>query len=330
MGNEFKIILRQGDDITEVKAILHELKEAKPVLYSLLRDLVTSGHEPSYTPDRAAQIKVLAKLPADLITQMKDFLVRDQEYQEKYFRGSDDEPKRTDHKVAGELFEILVRIQVSAEEKQSIDIPNTSERVSLSDLTNQFLEVWQYPQKFGIRAAWRNPDAAFLDIDAEGHIYLKAVGEVKAGLLDMRAFEQLRVTGIEMQVKEVLKYLRSRPANWFDQNGLDALKVAKDSLDIHPDGLKIRLFVPAHKEVSKEGITRKQAEDLIKKRRGHEDRGDDALVQVPRHLQLKLNPVRVRVFMNLLQDSSRISVQQAVFSGRELYTLANTIISQMK
>ena len=250
--------------------------------------------------------------------RQKQFLARHDRQAAEKFKFSDKEKTGV---LAGEVFEELVRTEFKMNEFARVqnDPEKKDAFITQLRLARELMRVWQYPEKFGIDVNWRNPDAAFFEINDEGKVVIKSVGEVKAGSLDARAYEQLKSTGIQNQLKEVLHVLKNKDATWFKQKKLPELEAVCQNLSI-ADDFKIQLFVPRNREVSASGITYEEAERLTKQ--NYRDRTMVA--------GKSTQPVTIHAMAYELSESKRISVQKSLFSQRELGVLTEFLFKKIQ
>lgn len=299
--------------------ILESFRKESQVGYLLFKSVIEVS-DLSGEPDRYEQLKIFLYLPKKFQKMLADHLVksleRDTYFKEKSAIRQTISDTFTSHKMggilAGEFFEELVRTETKMKELEAETEEGKKEVFKKLRMARELMRVWQYPQEFGIDTHWRNPDAAFFEIEDDGTIVIKAVGEVKAGDLDARAYYQLQKTGIEQQLHEVISFLKARDTQWFTDNKLPHLQEAIPHLHVSSD-FKIRLIVPRNRDITEGGITEQQAEQLIK-HRGGDVIGDSRFLTV-----------RIEEFTHLLARSGRITLQKSLFSQRELRAMTNLL-----
>ena len=326
-------------------AALEDLQKKSPVGYELFIRLL-EVNDSRFEADRIEQFETLCYLNKNFLGLLKKHLFTARKV-ERTFRlrrvqqdlrsgriaRADKEQALTEAKqytftsnetfgiLKGEIFEDLVRAEFRRKELSPV-LQKPEERTEVFKklrLAREFMYVWQYPALCGLDKRWRNPDAAFLEIESDGRVIIKSVGEVKSGKLDARAYQQLRATGIYSQIREFIAAIQEKGPEWFDQvnppDGLPELKKVYKDLVVDED-FKIELFVPRNNDVSETGVTDDQARRLIKTR-GNYVVGESQ------------NPIAVDSFVYDLVNSGRIDVKKSLFSTREVEVLTSTLMNEL-
>jgi len=330
--------------------ILESFRNESAVGYALFKAVIEAG-DVSNNPDRMEQLKVFLYLPKKfqeslashlILAQERDRMFHPQKSVTNAVRNNFTQAKRF-RVLKGEFFEELVRtenkmyelqlVRATEEERKKRSVQLTEDDVeareklkqqSIEDkekfakklkLTRQLLKVWQYPDLFGLPNRWNNPDSAFFEIEDDGSIVIKAVGEAKSGMLNSRAYGQLIYEGIQKQLHEVTDTLKSKDPNWFKKYDLELLGENIDMLHVAND-FKIRLIIPRNKKVAGTVPTRKEAEALIKSDWRNRDFVFGSTTE---------NPVKVTSFIDLLADSGRITIQKSQFSKKELDAMSELL-----
>lgn len=303
--------------------ILESFRAESQVGYQLFKSVIETNDQ-SGDPDRYEQLKVFLYLPKRFQEMLATHLVKSIE-RDRYFQEKKGVNRAITHTfvptnqggvLAGEFFEELVRTENKMKELESESEEGKKEVFKKLRMARELMRVWQYPEQYGIGTHWRNADAAFFEIEDDGTIVIKAVGEVKATDLDLRAYKQLQRDGIEQQLGEVISFLKAQDKQWFIDRKLPHLSEAIAHLHVSSD-FKIRLIVPRNRNISEDGITEQQAEQLVK-HRGGKVLGD-----------ARLGQVSVEEFTHLLTRSGRISLQKSLFSQKELGAMTNLLFGYL-
>lgn len=300
--------------------ILETFREESAVGYALFKQVVECN-DLQGNPDRLTQLKIILHFPKKFRERLEHHLeatkLRDAYFaKKKGIRGAISRSFTQSEErsiFAGELFEELVRSENKMHELAKKQ--DKEQLLKKMKVSRQLMYVWQYPEKFGIETHWRNPDAAFFEIEDDGTIVIKAVGEAKSGKLDTRAFQQLKEGGIKTQLNQVLRDLKSRDKKWFTDRNLDELADEIDTLHVDTD-FKIRLIVPRSDDSIHGILSDSVANKLIKKRKD-----DSHLVEGSR----EWGEVTVEDFVYQLKKPDKISLHASAFSGKELAAM-NTLL----
>lgn len=161
---------------------------------------------PNSQRDSARQRAVIENLPYDLFLDLRGHMHTAYINAEKY--GNTLSTDKEGYVLRGEVFENLVKYDISLLPKKPEEMePETMEQM------NQLLALIQDPERFGLEdrlitddgRSLRNPDAAYIHINNKGQLVIQGVGEVKFGLLNKRAIQQLKMVPESMRkLQEIL------------------------------------------------------------------------------------------------------------------------------
>lgn len=153
--------------------------EGQQLKYDLMRvvddhyQLSVEDSEQRYKRDRQKQIDVIDALPDNLEQLLRGFYLA---------QNLTDNPNSISV-LTGEFLEIIVR---------------SSQKEKLSPTGKILLELMHNPKRFGIKKGWKsliNPDTVYLQINEDGGIEIKEIGEVKKKRLGERGIRQLDKDG---------------------------------------------------------------------------------------------------------------------------------------
>lgn len=300
--------------------ILETFRAESAVGYALFKQVVECNDQQG-NPDRLTQLKIILHFPKKFRERLEHHLEATKQ-RDAYFAKKKGVRSAISHTFVqskergiyvGELFEELVRSENKMrelEKKQDLEFVQKTAKVS-----RQLMYVWQYPEKFGLQTHWRNPDAAFFEVDTDGSIVIKAVGEAKSGKLDTRAYQQLLEGSIQSQLNDLLANLREKDKQWFRDRKLDELAAEIDTMHVDKN-FKIRLIVPRSQHFSDPAITEEVAYKLIKVRKDNSDLVDGSG---------EWGEVHVADFVYQLKKSDKISLHTSAFSGKELAAMTNLL-----
>lgn len=169
-----------------------------------------------------------------------------------------------------------------------------------SEISDKLVSLIHDPERFRLTEQMgylQNPDVAFVETDEEKQILIiKAVGEIKLGLLDFRSFRQLG--SYNDNVDKLAKVLNS--SDLADQGLADIAKAGRVEV---ADDFKVVLYIPADRDASnKRSLIYKQ--DFY--RAGDFDR-----------------------FVKIL-ESPQFQVEESVFTKQEVADLASTLMGKIK
>ena len=310
---------KQFPDVPGVPKNILELFSSESKMGYALFEKILAVDEYQHPANRREQLRVIASLSKEIIEGLRQHLISS-EQRESYFQGKKTvlTEKKKKMILSGEIFEELVRTEFKLQESTK----NTKEQFrKKNQITKEFLDVWQYPEKYSLDTHWRNPDAAFFEMEDDGTITLQAVGEVKSGKLNARSYEQLVREGIQNQLIELVHVLKKKDTAWFLENKLPMLAKVCANLRI-ADNFTIRLVVPRNRAVSEEGITYTEAEALIQKDTNNPSEVSGQSFDKP--------SVSVSAFVEELVSSGRIDVQKSLFSQRELWALRDYFYDEIQ
>ncbi len=272
----------------------------KKDLFSLLENI----HNPQR--DEIRQAKTIKNMPEDLTLELRGHIeaayVEDKKYDGK-FKGkkiselSEEEKKAYELQILrGELFEMLI--------KYDPEFIN-----SRSQEGDELLSLLHDPERFGLKdkvGSVRNPDLAYIELNEEGRVIIKGVGEAKLGLLGERAISQLRSFDDSVKIlKSTINGLKH--AKKMKNTGFEGLARRKEQMDQAgeegpffdiDEQFKTTLIVPSNREVERGYLY------------------DNLVKRTPKNLQNKKE----------IQDVlGRIDIKQSAFNVEEVAALAKRI-----
>lgn len=183
---------------------IQETEEINPVTEDLKRVLEATTTEKGYIPDRRRQEKILNSFSERTVQEMDAFL-RSAEIRHEKIQKDKPESLRSPFieldALAGYLMEESVKLDPAFEQQ--------------NELSSTLLSVIQAPERFNLHKVFgleRNPDFAYVHMTDEGQIVINELGEAKmaGGGLDARALEQLKETGSQATIQELINFLNTK------------------------------------------------------------------------------------------------------------------------
>jgi len=226
-----------------------ETVESGGIAGELERVLKDTAPEEGYAPDREIQSSILRQLPENLVEELHAHLLATEKEDQRFAAEKGKEVRETAEgpAIRGELFERLVVLQHGRAGAEAQD-PRFAE-----DLSQELVDLMHDPERFGLReqiGRIRNPDLAFFRINDQGRVEIEAAGEVKLGLLNERAADQIG-GGFRGGIKRMIEAVNEvdRP----EDLGLTAVAQSRTRsgyLSASED-LKVKLIVPADRDLDK-------------------------------------------------------------------------------
>src|SRR3972149_4034908 len=258
--------------------------------------------EEGYLLDRELQASILRELPDNLVEELHGHLMANEVEQRKIAteRGKEFKETPDDRVIKGELFERLAAAQYGRAGAEAQD-PRLAE-----ELSQELVQLMHNPERFTLGKQIghiRNPDLAFFRINDQGKVEIEAAGEVKLGLLDERAGDQIGWgfrKGIQRMVQAVNQV--ENP----EDSGLTAVAQSRargGSLGVSED-LKVKLIVPADRNLDKK-------ESLINRNNFQQEEDYNHLAE-------------------LLKDESKIEILKSAFSWREVAEISYYLVGKIK
>lgn len=273
-------------------AEIAELTEKELLINELVAAASTAKRSENYTPNLDAQRTVLNNLPENLVELLHGHLHVAQKEQ-NYFDTLHKRPLEiVDDKtvVCGELFELLVESQYLKQEAAVVD---------------ELLAFFHDPARFELNKLLghvRNPDLAYVHYDSNAERFvIDAAGEAKLGLLNKRAFSQLKE--FEEKFKRVAQILNLDELD-LEAHGLEALSEFQGSISISKAFKRI-LFVPANRDAA-------DIDSLI--RSDPQEFTDDEYEE----------------FYSMLDNTNFVDIQKSVFSTQEVSKMAEVLVQKIK
>ena len=258
--------------------------------------------EEGYLPDRELQASIIRELPENLVEELHAHLMANEIEQRKIAgeRGKEFKEIPDDRVIKGELFERLAAAQYGRAGAEARD-PRLAE-----ELSQELVQLMHNPERFTLGKQIghiRNPDLAFFRINDQGKVEIEAAGEVKLGLLDERAGDQIGWgfrKGIQRMVQAVNQV--ENP----EDSGLTAVAQSRargGSLGVSED-LKVKLIVPADRNLDKK-------ESLINRNNFQQEEDYNHLAE-------------------LLKDESKIEILKSAFSWREVAEISYYLLGKIR
>lgn len=212
--------------------------------------------------NRQAQQETINKLPDNLTEQLQAHLQTEPLIRRNH-PWSFQKPK-TEQAIAGELMEMLVKAENG---------PN-------NQIAAEILALMHQPERFGLKncQSLANPDLAFIDTDSGDQMVVKAVGEVKLGFLNQRAYGQLGHNGFQESFKIIAEFLRGQ-----DIPGLEHVCQKGGQIVIAKDFKQI-IFVPSDRNT-------KNPESLISSTQPISEWEKRQLVKILTSDQVEIRPI---------------------------------------
>lgn len=195
------------------------------------------------------QIRVLNELPSNLVELVYGHLLSEHKNRELY---NQRHPEYTNEEIndyiciEGYINEIMANIQIRQTRPELRGSTNPEIRARLDNYENKILAFASNPHRFGFDfESTRNPDAAWLDLDDDGRIIIKGVGEITASpQLNKRKYLQLSDSGFAHTLRFAALFLNNLDDG--DKYGLPEFGKDKKQLEV---ASKIKTYLVVHHDM---------------------------------------------------------------------------------
>ncbi len=171
-------------------------------------------------------------------------------------------------------------------------------------VSEELVSLLKDPGRFGLEKElmqYRTPDLAFIEVDAAtGDLIIRSAGEAKTGNLDYRALQQLGPRGFKHSIEMMEQVVNAIPD--IGRHGLLELARTAKKIRVADDFTQI-LFVPSDRSLKKNDLKKLLRRDLRPKHR--------------------------REFLELLADSSKLTLKRSSFSLSEIGGIAGLIMARI-
>jgi len=259
------------------------------------------------------QLQIIHELPEDIIEKTYAFLQAFQIESAKFSSGSPDYLV-----VEGYLNEILANIQIKQTRPELRGSTDPEIRKQLDVYEGKILEVASNPDRYRLGSyGGRNPDAAWLELDDQGKIIIKGVGEITAShQLNKRKYLQLSDTGFISNlrtVSQILNYLTDG-----ESLGLGEFGVGKKQVEVAND-IKRYLFVNNDFDASTLGVNKMIAKSI----------SDEKYSQLDEwHKKRVLSNSEKLAFIDIL-NSPNTTIIKSAFSNEEIKSLTKLVMEKI-
>jgi hypothetical protein len=252
-----------------------------------------------YLPDRELQTSILRELPDNLVEELHGHLMANEVEQRKIAteRGKEFKETPDDRVIKGELFERLAAAQYGRAGAEAQDPRGVEE------LSQELVQLMHNPERFALGSQIgriRNPDLAFFKINDQGKVEIEAAGEVKLGLLDERASDQIG-GGFKAGIRKMVQAVNQveKP----EESGLTAVaqsRARNGYLGVSED-LKVKLIVPADRNLD-------EKKNLINQRDFHSEGH----------------------YYRLLRQLDKVEILKSAFSREEVAKMAYYLLGKIR
>jgi len=195
------------------------------------------------------QIRVLKELPDNLVEQVYGHLQSEHKNRELYYQRHPENPSEgIDDFICAEGYinEILANIQIRQTRPELRGSTDPEIRARLDNYESKILSFANNPHRFGFETeSTRNPDVAWLDLDEDGRVVIKGVGEITVThQLNKRKFLQLSDTGFAQTLRFAARFLNSLEDG--EKYGLPEFGKGKKKLEV---ASKIKTYLVVHHDM---------------------------------------------------------------------------------
>lgn len=259
------------------------------------------------------QLQIIHELPEDIIEKTYAFLQAHQIENAKYSSESPDYMV-----IEGYLNEILANIQIMKTRPELRGSTDPEIRKQLDMYESKILEVASNPDRYRLGTyGGRNPDAAWLELDDQGKIIIKGIGEITTShRLNKRKYLQLRDAGFINNLRTVSQKLNSLTDG--ETLGLGEFGIGKKQVEVARD-IKRYLFVNNDFDTTPTGIERMVATSVPDKNYHQLDKF--------KRKEILSNTERL-AFIDILKSPNTVIIKSA-FSNDETHNLTTLVTKKI-
>lgn len=257
------------------------------------------------------QLQIIHDLPEDFVEKSYAFLQAHHIEQTKYNSENPD-----DLVIEGYLNEVLANIQIRQTKPELRGNTDPEIRNVLDIYESKILGVASNPDRYRLGTfAHRNPDAAWLELDDEGRIIIKGIGEITAShRLNKRKYLQLCDSGFTSNLRTVVEQLNN--LNDGESHGLPEFGIGKKQVEVAKNINKY-LFVNNDFDTTPVGIERMIVKSIP----------DNEYRQLDEWQKKKvLSDTERLAFIDILNSPNTIIIKSA-FGNDEIHTLTKLVIN---
>lgn len=268
------------------------------------------------------QVDVLKKIPENLVeltyAHLQAEFINETEYQKKH--NTQGESDFSDRRcIEGYVNEVMANIQIRQTQPELRGSINPETRKQLDEYEAKILSVANNPERYGLD--WhvgRNPDVAWLDIDDQGRIIIKGIGEItNSSQLNKRKYLQLCENGFASNLRYVSKRLNHLENG--NEIGLSEFGEGQKQLEVAPV-LKKYLVVPHNFDNSPEGISNSIAQSVSDEEYRHINQVEQKKV---------LSATEKQSFIDILNSPNTVIIK-SVFDNKEIQVITDYLIRKIQ
>lgn len=272
--------------------------------------------------DVVKQVDILRRLPTNLVEQAYGYLLSEKVNKENFIKNHP-EVKETpfDDRICIEGFanEVLANIQIRQTQPELRGNIEPTLRAELDNYENKILEVANNSERYNLLFnSGRNPDVAWLDLDSDGRVIIKGIGEITTShQLDKRKYLQLSESGFASS----LRYTARRLNNLTDgeSRGLPEFGIGKKQVEV-ASKLKRYIVVNHDMDTTPEGLVNVIGQTVSDEEFSHLDYADK---------KKKFSVTEKQSFLDLLTSPDTVIIKSA-FSNNESKLIASLLINKIQ
>lgn len=309
------IDLMPGENVSETSNEAHSIGE------QIFNDFKKNNHDPINKETVINQVKILRRLPNDFLEQAYGHLRSEFLLHQKYNQNRIETKNyfNDEQLLAGFANEVLVNIQIRQTHPELRGGTNPETKAELDNYESKILEVANNPERFELPFdVGRNPDVAWLDLDLEGRVIIKGVGEITtSNQFNKRKFLQLSESGFASNLRNISRHLNSLTDG--DSRGLPEFGVDKKQIEVSPK-LKRYLIVRRDMDTTPAGLANVIGKTV----------SDEEYSHLDNHSKKKVfSSTERQSFINLLTSPDTVIIKSE-FSNNECRLIANLLIRMIQ
>jgi hypothetical protein len=269
-----------------------------------------------------ACVAVLKNLPENLVEQSYAHLRSESINETHYSQSHPDHHSNffSDKKcIEGYVNEILANIQIKKSQPELRGSNDPETRKKLDEYEKKILSVANDPARYHLD--WhvgRNPDVAWLELDDQGRVIIKGIGEITTSRqLNKRKYLQLGESGFAANLRNVARKLNNLKDG--DERGLSEFGEGKKQVEVAPQ-LKRYLMVHHDLDTSPEGLENSLGESVSNEEFNHLSEVDKKKV---------FSESEKHSFIDILNSSNTVIIK-SVFNNCEINLITAYIFEKIQ
>ena len=272
--------------------------------------------------DVVKQVDILRRLPANLVEQAYGYLLSERVNEENFTQKHPwIKANPFDDRIVIEGFanEIMANIQIRQTQPELRGNTDPALRNELDNYENKILEVANNPERYNLTFnVERNPDVAWLDLDSDGRVIIKGIGEITTShQLSKRKYLQLSESGFASSLRNTARHLNSLTDG--DSRGLPEFGVGKKQVEV-ASKIKRYLVVNHDMDTTSEGLANVIGQTVSDEEFSHLDFSEK---------KKKFSETEKQSFLDLLTSPDTVIIKSA-FSNDECKLIANLLINKIQ